>query len=376
MRATLTLASSFLRATLREGDTFFWYWVFPLLLLALMTSIFGRVEKGELTLTVGVVNLDRGPLGKELQRLAESLDALRVVPLSAAEEERGKKEVAEGRLYAVLVIPEDFSARFFAGEGKGSIPVEIFYRRGEAGSSTAASILAELVEEFGRTMLAEAGLLKETVPVAIQKVGAEVRTVQYVDFVLPGIILMALFVTGIFSVPAALLRNKELGIMKRYFATPLSGEQYLAGFALGMFCINAVQILNLTLLGRFAFGANLPFLRAASLAFLFLAFSACMSLGFLISAFSRSYRTAVALANLLNLPMQFLGGLYFPLTILPKPLQIVMAVNPLTHLAAGWREVLGISVSPFPLWLNFLVPTLWLSLSIALAAKRIRFMEG
>lgn len=375
MRATLALGSSFLRATLREGDTFFWYLVFPLLLLALMTSVFGRVEKGELTLTVGVVNLDRGPLGKELQRLAESLAALRVVPLSAAEE-RAKKDVAEGRLYAVLVIPEDFSARFFAGEGRESIPVAIFYRRGEAGSSTAASILAELVEEFGRTMLAEAGLLEETVPVSVQKVGAEVRTVQYVDFVLPGIILMALFVTGIFSVPAALLRNKELGIMKRYFATPLSGEQYLAGFALGMFCINAVQILNLTLLGRFAFGANLPLLRAESLAFLFLAFSVCMSLGFLISAFSRSYRTAVALANLLNLPMQFLGGLYFPLTILPKPLQIVMAVNPLTHLAAGWREVLGISVSPFPLWLNFLVPTLWLSLSIALTAKRIRFMEG
>lgn len=381
MKPVFALARAFLRTSLREGNSLFWLWIFPLLLLALLGSIFGRVERGEFSLRVGLVNLDRGPLGQEIERvLAEPTVPVQLAPLPVgrpSEEllEAARKEVSAGRIHAVLVIPPNFSTCLLQNVSASPPRVEIFYRRGEAGSSTAASILAEIVEEFCRTALVHAGVLTEHVEVAVQKVGGEARTVKYAEFLLPGVLLMTLFVTAIFSVPTIVLYAKETGILRRYLATPLSGGQYFLGSALGMAFLNGAQIVSLWALGWLALGVRLPLLRPESLAFLFLSFATFMALGFLISTLSRTHQGAMALANLLNLPLQFLGGLYFPITSLPKALRIIMAVNPLTHLAEGWRAALGLSSSSFPLWANLLVPFLWLLGSAALAVKRMRFGE-
>lgn len=382
MRATLALALAFLRTTLRERNSLFWFWVFPLLLLSFLGAVFGRAERGEWELVVSVVNLDRGSLGQELTKMFADPALplhLRTFPSFEDSEEllaHARRAVEGGELQAALLIPPDFSARLLAKENDEPLAVEIFYRCGEAGSSTAATILAEVVEEFVRAVLVRSGVLRDPVGIEVRMVGGEARPVRYVEFVLPGVMLMALFVTGLFSVPDIAVLAKETGVLRRYFATPLSGSQYLLGFALGMAFVSAAQVSALWALGRFLFSVHLPLLRPASLAFLLLAFATSMGLGFFVSALSRNYQSAMALANLLNLPLQFLGGLYFPLTSLPGALRILLAVNPLTHLAEGWRAVLGLSTSALPLWANALVPLLWVLGSTLLAAKRITFLEG
>jgi len=379
LKGVLALALAFLRTSIRERNALFWFWLFPLLLLAFLGAVFGRAERGELDLIVAVVNLDSGPLGGELQRvLVQPGLPLRLHPLPLGESPEGlvvqaRRAVEEGEVHAVLLIPSDFSARLFSGE---SAQVEILYRPGEAGASTAAAILNEIAEEFGRAFLVRAGVVRKEVPLWVRRVGGEPRTVRYVEFVLPGVILMALLVTGLFSVPDVIVLAKESGVLRRYFATPLSGGTYLGGCALGMALLGAVQVSAVWALGRFAFDVRLALLRPLSLLFLLLAFATSLGLGFVVSALARNSAGAMALANLLNLPLQFLGGLYFPLTGLPAPLRILMAANPLTHLAEGWRASLGLGTSAFPLWLNLLVPLLWLLGGGILSLRRITFVEG
>ncbi|MFN3347029.1 MAG: ABC transporter permease [Candidatus Bipolaricaulaceae bacterium] len=381
MTAALTLALSFVRTALRERTSFFWFCLFPLMLLALLGGIFGRVEQGELDLAVGLVDLDQGPLGRELARILEDGRwplRLHAFPPGTTQVERvgqARQAVEKGELHAVLLIPEDFSSHLLGGAGD-PVVVPILYRRGEAASSLAASLLEEVVEEFGRAVLAQRGRLPNPLPVGTEVVGGESRTVRYTEFVLPGVVLMALFVLGLFSVPEVVVLAKDTGILRRYFATPLSSRQYLAGATLGMALLGTIQVLAVWALGRFGFDVRLPLLRPLSLAFLFLAFATALALGLFVSAVSRDYARAMALANLLNLPLQFLGGLYFPVTSLPGPLRALMAVNPLTHLAEGWRASLGLSTSAFPLWLNVLVPLVWLVGSVLLAAQRITLLEG
>ncbi len=381
MTAVLILALSFVRTALRERTSLFWFCLFPLMLLALLGGIFGRLERGELELVVGLVDLDQGPLGRELAKILEDPRwALRLhaFPPGTTQVERvvhAQKAVEKGELHAVLLIPEDFSSHLLGGVGDPGV-VQIFYRRGEAASSLAASLLEGVVEEFGRALLYQRGRLPNPLPMNTELVGGESRTVRYTEFVLPGVVLMALFVLGLFSVPEAVVLAKEKGILRRYFATPLSSGQYLAGVTLGMALLGATQVLAVWALGRFGFDVRLPLLRPLSVAFLFLAFATALALGLLVSAVSRDYARAMAWANLLNLPLQFLGGLYFPVTSLPGPLRVLMGVNPLIHLAEGWRASLGLSTSAFPLWLNVLVPVAWLLGSVLLAAQRITLLEG
>ena len=381
MRTVLTLSLSFVRTTLRERTALFWFCLFPLMLLALLGGIFGRLERGELDLVVGLMDLDQGPFGRELAKILEDARwALRLhtLPPGTTDAERvvqAREAVEKGRLHAVLLIPEDFSARLLRGGGDPAV-VQILYRRGEAASSLAASLLEEMAEEFSRSLLVKSGQVSHPVSLETRLVGGEARTVRYTEFVLPGVVLMALFVLGLFSVPEAVVLAKDKGILRRYFATPLSSWQYLAGVTLGMALVGAIQVVAVWALGRFGFDVHLPLLRPLSLAFLFLALATALALGLFVSALSRDYARAMALANLLNLPLQFLGGLYFPVTSLPGPLRVLMGVNPLTHLAEGWRASLGLGTSAFPLWLNVLIPLVWLLGSVLLAAKRITLLEG
>jgi ABC-2 type transport system permease protein len=383
LTAAFALAKSFLLSSLREWDELFWFWLFPIVLLAFLGVAFGGVERGEMELRVILANGDRGPIGQSvLEGLGimtkEANFSLRVEVLEATENVDelffwAKRKVEEGEAHAALFIPASFSAELWE---KGYSTVQILYRRGESGSSTAASALLEFLEEFGHTLLERRGILATRIPVEMRMVGGEARPVSYVEFVLPGIILMAFFVYGLFGVPDAVRRAKEVGIIKRYFATPLSGEHYLLGFSLSALFVNLMQVLLIWAFARFALGARLSLLRPATLGFLFLGVATSLSLGFLISAISRTSQGATAFATLLNLPAQFLGGLYFPVTSMPKALQWLLIANPLTHLAEGLRASLGLSTLVYPLWLSLLVPLLWISGSLILAALRIRLGEA
>jgi len=382
LKAVLGLGLSFFRISLRERESLFWFF-FPLLLLAFLGAVFGRVEKGGMDLVVALVDLDRSPLSQALCALVREIGEGGLFRVVEVPENRGnprewaEKEVREGRIHAALVIPHGFSRTLqgFPLSGSGPAQVEILYRRGEAGSSTAASILSEAAEEFGRAFLGGTGLLRREIPGEKEFVGGGERPVAYVEFILPGVILMVLFVNGIFNVPSAVVLAKEKKILRQYFATPLSGGQYLAGLTLASLWMSVVQIAAIWTLGRFAFGAHLSLLRPGALLYLLLAFGVSLGLGFLISALSRTSGTAMALSNLLNLPLQFLGGLYFPLASLPGPLRILMAINPLTHLAQGLRSSLGLETPSFPPWASLLVPLLWVLGSALVSGKRIRLTE-
>lgn len=353
-----TLALVLIRVSLRERESLFWFWIFLLALLAFLGAVFGRVEQGKMDLVVAVVDLDETALSAAVNKLAEQ-GSVRVVgkPKGTTEDLSGwaEREARDSRIHVALVIPAGFADQVLLGLAQAQpAAVPILYRRGEAGASLAASLLSEAVEEFSRSVLLRAGSIRATVPQSMHHVGSEPRTVSYVEFIILGVILMALFVAGIFNVPNAIVLAKETGILRRYFTTPLFGVHYLCGFSLSAVLISAFQILSIWALGRFLFQARLPFLRLEVLAYLLLAFGTALGLGFLISALATTYHAALALSNMVNLPLQFLGGLYFPVAFVPAALRAVMGINPLTHLAEGLRSSLELGTP----WISFLTVAL------------------
>ncbi|MGQ9477543.1 MAG: ABC transporter permease [Candidatus Bipolaricaulia bacterium] len=390
------LARAFFLTYLRERESFFWLLAFPLLFLALLSLIFGRMgEEGGMSFPIAVVNSDRGLYGPILLGIVSGLGQspepgkeplFRMSEPQPGEDPaafwaRVEKEVHEGRLSAALLIPVDFSARLgqalrgvvYGGETAGPATVQILYRQGEAGSSTAAGILSELVQAFGKEVLVQAGLLAAKPPFEVQMatVGAR-RTVKYADFIFTGVVLMGLFVAGLFSVPGAVVLARDLGILRQYLVTPLTLSQYFGGFGLGHLVFCLFQALLIWALARFGFGATVSLAQPGALLYLILGLFVSLGFGFLVSALAKTVNGAFALANLVNLPMQFLGGLYFSITGLPFPLRVIMALNPLTHLAEGLRASVGIGTQTFPAWVGPAVLLFWIGLSAGLALSRFQ----
>jgi ABC-2 type transport system permease protein len=82
----------------------------------------------------------------------------------------------------------------------------------------------------------------------------------------------------------------------------------------------------------------IPLVLTGTLAFL--------SIGLLAGAMVKSVETASVITNVVVIPMAFLSGSFFPLSLAPQWLQTASLVLPLRHLNDAMQDVLARGVGP------------------------------
>ena len=390
MKGIANLIGAHLAVTLRERVTLFWFLVFPLLLLSLLTSIFGSLGEDQ-TITFDLTLLRRAPhaAGFDAASLVEHvltdlsqdseeaqalfrLDTYRDV--DPALYEREMENLRLGRVDAVVVLPEGFND---IRPGQPA-PVEIHTSAGRTSSSMAHDILVQVFSSIDKSILEATGRFDPDAAVTVARldVGAGETRFSYIDFLFPGIVLMGLFTAGLFSVPGTILFGREQRILKQYWVTPLSTGQYLTGFGTGHLLLCALQFTLIWILARFAFGARISFLAPEPALFLAVSMITSLAIGFLVASLAKTGNAGMAIANVINMPMMFLGGLFFPIGDLPVALRAVLMINPLSYLADGLRAAVGVDTAVFPMAASLGVPVAWIVVCAIVAARRLTWEEG
>jgi ABC-type multidrug transport system permease subunit len=70
-------------------------------------------------------------------------------------------------------------------------------------------------------------LLRQAVPVPLQRETLSGRAIRYGDWLLPGVIGMNLMFSGLFGVGFVIVRYRKNGVLKRLRATPLGALEFL-----------------------------------------------------------------------------------------------------------------------------------------------------
>ena len=404
MKAILLVAREHLITAFRERVTLFWFIVFPAFLLVILTLIFVNIgNNGQISFSVALVNMERSSGGPtDFSAIVESIFQEAATPTTegeepifslaqpAAGEEKekfiaGKKEAVRlGNLAALIVIPAGFNQDLMAhiagtsATSDSQSTVTVYQNEGSAGSEMATSIIGQIISRIDREILAKTGRFDEqkAVPLETDWIGSAKGEVSYVDFLLPGVILMGFFVTGLFGVPGSILFARDRKILRRYWVTPLTVPHYLAGFSLGHVALCVIQFFFLYLLGRYALGASLRFDHIRPIMFLLLSSLTFLSIGFLIASVAKTANSGMAIANILNMPMMFLGGLFFPISGLPMVLKAIVFVNPLTYLAEGLRISLGVETGALSTPLAIGVPLAWIAIYLLVVSRRLRWDVG
>jgi ABC-2 type transport system permease protein len=123
----------------------------------------------------------------------------------------------------------------------------------------------------------------------------------------------------------------------------------------------------------FAFGVEIvgPLLLAG----LFIAIGAMafLALGYVIASFARTEEAANGMTSVVQFPMMFLSGTFFPLDQMPAFLQGIARVIPLTYLSDALRQVM-VGGAPFvPLPVDALVLGGWLVVTLVISARFFRW---
>jgi ABC-2 type transport system permease protein len=177
---------------------------------------------------------------------------------------------------------------------------------------------------------------------------------SYLQFMAPGVIGMTVLFSSVFS-GIALLWDRQFGFLKETLVAPVPRLQIMIGRTCGAATTAMIQGLLVTVVTLIA-GFRPVNLAMVPLGLLFLALVAVVfsGLGTAIGSSMKDMQAFPLVMNFLMLPIFFLSGALFPLTNLPKALNIVTSLDPLAYGVDGLRSAL-IAQSHFGAALDLLV---------------------
>ncbi|MBL7063012.1 MAG: ABC transporter permease [Anaerolineae bacterium] len=160
---------------------------------------------------------------------------------------------------------------------------------------------------------------------------ASVGDVSYVAFLLPGIIGMSVMAAAFLNMSTTLVRQRDDGILKRLRGTPLQAWALLGAKVLAAGTVILFQVLLLTGVGVLFFGVEVAGSVPWFLATLLVGTFAFTAMGLALASLINNADTASAAAHAIYLPMLFICGPFFPVDVMPRLLQHVASVLPLTY---------------------------------------------
>ena len=193
---------------------------------------------------------------------------------------------------------------------------------------------------------------------------------QPVDFLVPGVLSLAVMAAAMVSLGIATVFERRYGVLKRLGSTPLSRGGLLAAKTATVLLFELVEAVLIVVTG-IALGWSPPGGLVPALALLLIGTIAFAGIGLLMAGTLRA-EANLAAANALFLVLLFLGGMAYPLDKLPGALQAIAKLLPAAALSDTVRSVL--STQPFPTG-QFLVLLAWAVAAPLAAAHWFRWEE-
>lgn len=194
---------------------------------------------------------------------------------------------------------------------------------------------------------------------------------DYLQFLVPGIMVQTILFAGVFW-GIQIVWDRQFGFLKETLVAPVPRSQIMLGSALGGASIALIQGLIVVVVAL-AFGFHPANWSLVPLAVLMAGITslamACFGSG--IGSIVQDFQGFQSINNFLVLPMYFLSGAFYPLTGIPKLLQIISYINPLTYAIDGLRGVM-INQHHFSFGIDFaaLIATSIIMISFGILAFR------
>jgi ABC-2 type transport system permease protein len=222
------------------------------------------------------------------------------------------------------------------------------------------SIVNEIFSEAERRMAGRPRVLEP------QLKPYQTSPLRSIDFLLPGILGMALMQLGFFG-SFQMVSLREQKVLKALGATPLPRSYVLGAEVLVRLVLSLVQLGLSVAIGIAIFRVHITGNPLAVLGVVVLGALTFTSLGYMLTCRARTVDSGQGLVQLVQFPMMFLSGTFFPIGIMPRFLRPVVAVLPLTYLSDALRQVMVGMPPEYPLPLCLLILVGWLIVSVVLA---------
>jgi ABC-2 type transport system permease protein len=335
MRGTLPIIERELRRFKRSPVLIIISLVFPIVQLVILGYAFGGNVRH---LKVGVVDQDQRLPAVKLRELCGAIaaNAGTFETVEYADSGSAMTDLRNGRINGVLTIPPDFSRRMMTNEQPRVALIED--NTDNFVSATLAASLNSMVSAYNTSSVKQRVERQPTLDVV------EVYPyVPYIQYLLPGSIVMSIFMMVMIGGGIIFIDDKARGLHEGYLVTPITKFELIAGFNLSGTIKAILAGSVLMTLGSVIAGIPDPFM-AMRLLRLFVVIVvtafALVSMMFLLMVRVNDPLLPRAVFGVLNTVLYFPSGAVYPQKAFPGWMQAIAVVDPFTYAVHAFKSIL------------------------------------
>jgi ABC-2 type transport system permease protein len=309
--------------------------VMPLVQLVVLGYAFGGKVKH---LEVGILDQDRGMPAIKVREMAQAVavNAQTFNSVYYNDQAAALRDLKDGKISGLLNIPPEFSRKVLAG------------------TSPKIALVEDNTDQFAASALE--GSLNQVLgtynqPPQPARLGAGVTLsvvevypyVPYIQYLLPGTIVLAIFVSAMIGGGIIYIDDKARGLHEGYLVTPIRKLELILGFNLAGAAKAILTGLVLITMGSIIAGIPDPlnpvrFLRM--LALVVVTSLALISLMFLLMVRVSDPLVPRAIFGVLNTVLFFPSGAVYPIQAFPAWMKVITTVDPFTYAVHGFKQLI------------------------------------
>jgi ABC-2 type transport system permease protein len=333
--------------------------------MLIMTGYIFPTGSSYTNIPVAVVDLDNSAashaLVAQIQLMNNKTNAMDLSYVSSVA--TAKDDITKGQVYGAIVIPEglssnmgqDMSTNITIYSDNSNPQLSMIMQEMGAqivsvlGSEQAAANVMTIDMKANQTIsptTAEA-LIAPLVPV---EQGTVPGNMNYFSFVAPGLLMMIVMMGAMTGIPRAVAHEKEIGTFDGILSAPVNDMSIIFGKTLAQSVRGFIQGIIVLIIAILLFGVTIHGSIPLAFVVLFLGIFSFIGLGILLTSLANNEETAQILMMVLQFPMMFLTGVFFPIQQMPWFMQDLSKVLPLTYAVTAMRKVMILGAGPTDIW--------------------------
>jgi drug efflux transport system permease protein len=277
----------------------------------------------------------------------------------------------DGTARAVLVIP----AAFGRDAGTGT-PTSVQLIVNGDNANTATTVVAYGVSLIG-AVSSRYELQTRSTPSTGPLLTAETRVWYNPElrsplFLVPGLIAYIAMLTAVVSTALSIVREKEVGTMEQVRMAPVGPLGYVVGKTIPYFVVSLISAVGIVAAAMLLFDLPMRGSWALLIGAVSLFLVGALAFGVLISTLAETQQVAFQLAVLTSyLPTLMLSGFIFPISSMPRALQLITYAVPARYFLRALRAIVLKGVGATAFWPDLTALAVFAAVILALASLRL-----
>ena len=341
--------------------------IMPIFMMILTGFIFPN-QSSIKDIPIGIVNSD-SEVGSQLKESLSNIEMSKGNKAFIVKEyktvDQVKEAIKKQDVNGALIVPEDFSKVIMSSKQAKITIIED--QSSPQISKTTTSVLTKVVEMFGQKIgsqkvemllsmnaqtakpdtsmqqMPSSGQTDSSsyiTPISVEVKGLIEGETNYFDFVAPGIIAMIVLTAVLTGLAASVSVEREHGTLDGILIAPISRLSIIMGKALSQSVRGLIQGALVLLLAMILFGVHINGSLLLVTLILILGIFSFVGLGILVSASAAQQESAMQVLSMVQFPMLFLSGVFFPIQQMPSFMQVISKCVPLTYAVDALRKVM------------------------------------